>query len=96
MGTFSIERPVITIESLPNGDTTYKLSCQTWDLDYWRNANWSNPSDTRKKMKSFEKEFDAQASELEATNTRRYIMGAFVDNGVFFTKRALRSTNREF
>lgn len=85
-----IVRPVVSIVNHRDGSSTYTVTAPNWLCDYERYGASNELKDTRKRAKSFAKEFDRLASEIESGSVRPFgIMRMFVQRNLFNSVRKL-------
>ena len=89
-----ISRPVIAIIPSPSGRIfTYGVSSASWEVEYQSVRRFESEADAKVAGKKFGKEFDTEASKMEASEINRYhIMGTLTENGLFRAKRKVSST----
>jgi hypothetical protein len=82
-----INRPSVTIEHNNNGGSTYVVRHGESPVEYVR-LGWAQDEKSIMKLaKSFTKEFDRLAAEIEEGNVKPYfIMKMMADNGLFRTR----------
>ena len=91
--TMSISRPTLTVVASPSGKKfTFEVASENWVDEFQSLLRFDTKAQANSAANKFGKEFEAEASDIEAGRRPRYlIMPTLCEHGKFKQRRRLSS-----